>query len=75
MGRTAIFELAGGPTVKQAIAKGVDGKVLRQAAIKDGMRPLADAGLAMVAAGECSLDELQRVFAVKKEAGPAGVKR
>jgi hypothetical protein len=75
MGRTAIFELAAGPTVKQAIAKGVDGKVLRQAAARDGMRPLADAGLAMVAAGECSLEELQRVFAVKKEAGPAGVKR
>jgi type II secretory ATPase GspE/PulE/Tfp pilus assembly ATPase PilB-like protein len=75
MGRAAIFELAAGPTVKQAIAKAVDGKVLRQAAVKDGMRPLADAGLAMVAAGQCSLEELQRVFAVKKEAGPAGAKR
>jgi hypothetical protein len=75
MTRTAIFELAAGPTVKQAIAKGVDGKILRQAAVRDGMRPLADAGLALVAAGDCSLEELQRVFAVKKEAGAAGVKR
>jgi type II secretory ATPase GspE/PulE/Tfp pilus assembly ATPase PilB-like protein len=78
VGRTAIFELAAGPTLRQAIAKGVDPKVLRQAAVKDGMRSLADEGLATVAAGTSSLDEMQRVFAVKaarKEAGAAGPKK
>jgi type II secretory ATPase GspE/PulE/Tfp pilus assembly ATPase PilB-like protein len=78
MGRTAIFELAAGPTVRQAIAKGVDAKVLRQAAVKDGMRSLADEGLAAVVAGASSLEEMQRVFAVKtaqKEAGAAGPKK
>ncbi len=69
VGRTAIFELAAGPTVRQAIAKQVDPKVLRQAAVKDGMRPLTEEGLAAVAAGLSSLDEMQRVFGVKKEAG------
>jgi type II secretory ATPase GspE/PulE/Tfp pilus assembly ATPase PilB-like protein len=75
VGRTAIFELAAGPTVRQAIAKEVDAKVLRQAAVKDGMRPLSEEGLAVVAAGLTSLDEMQRVFGTKKEAGtPAASK-
>ena len=75
IGRTAIFELAAGPTVRQAVAKQVDPKVLRQAAVKDGMRPLSDEGLAAIAAGVTSLDEIQRVFAVKKEpAAVAGAK-
>ena len=75
VGRTAIFELAAGPTVRQAIAKAVDAKVLRQAAVKDGMRPLTEEGLAVVAAGLTSLDEMQRVFGTKKEAGtPAASK-
>ena len=75
VGRTGIYELAAGPTVRQAIAQKVDPKVLRQAAIKDGMRPLADEGLGAVAAGVSSLDEIQRAFAVKKEAGPSGSKK
>lgn len=75
MGRTAIFELAAGTTVKLALAKGVDSKTLRQAALKDGMRPLSEAGLALVAAGETSLEELQRVFSAKKETASAGAKR
>lgn len=75
VGRTAIFELAAGPTVRQAIAKQVDLKVLMQAAVKDGMRALADEGLAAVAAGTTSVDEIQRVFAGKKEpATAAGAK-
>jgi type II secretory ATPase GspE/PulE/Tfp pilus assembly ATPase PilB-like protein len=69
VGRTAIFELAAGPTIRQAIAKEVDAKVLRQAAVKDGMRPLSEEGLVVVAAGLTSLDEMQRVFGAKKEAG------
>ena len=75
IGRTGIFELAAGPTVRQAIAQHVDPKVLRQAAVKDGMRPLSDEALALVAAGLSSLDEMQRVFGAKKEAGtPAASK-
>ena len=69
IGRTAIYELAAGPTLRQAIAQQVDVKVLRQAAFKDGMRPLSDEGLAVVATGLTPLDEVQRVFAAKKEAG------
>jgi hypothetical protein len=78
VGRTAIFELAAGPTVRQAIAKGVDAKVLRQAAVKDGMRSLPEEGLGAVAAGVSSLDEMQRIFAAKpakKEAGVAVTKK
>ena len=75
VGRTAIYELAAGPTVRQAIAQSVDSKVLRQAAVKDGMRPLSDEGLAAVAAGLTPLDEIQRVFAAKKDGGSsAGTK-
>jgi type II secretory ATPase GspE/PulE/Tfp pilus assembly ATPase PilB-like protein len=75
IGRTAIYELAAGPTIRQAIAQQVDAKVLRQAAVKDGMRLLSDEGLAVVATGLTPLDEVQRVFAAKKEAGAvAGTK-
>jgi type II secretory ATPase GspE/PulE/Tfp pilus assembly ATPase PilB-like protein len=69
IGRTALYELAAGPTLRQAIAQHVDGKVLKQAAVKDGMRPLSEEGLAVVATGLTPLDEVQRVFAAKKEAG------
>ena len=44
--------------------------MLRQAAVKDGMRPLSEEGLAVVATGLTSLDEMQRVFGAKKEAVP-----
>ena len=71
VGRTAIYELAAGPTVRQAIDQSVDAKVLRQAAVKDGMRSLSDEGLVAVAAGLTPLDEFQRVFATKKEPGAA----
>ena len=55
--------------------RAVDAKVLRQAAVKDRMRPLSEEGLAVVAAGLTSLDEMQRVFGTKKEAGtPAASK-
>ena len=71
VGRTAIYELAAGPTVRQAIDQSVDAKVLRQAAVKDGMRSLSDEGLVAVAAGLTPLDEFQMVFATKKEPGAA----
>jgi len=75
MGRTAIYELASGPTLRQAIAKQGDATLLRKAAVRDGMQSLADAGRALIAEQISSQEELQRVFAVKKEAGPAGAKR
>ena len=74
-GRTAIYELASGATLRQQLAAETDPRVLRQAAVKDGMRSLRDEGLAAVAAGTTALEELQRVFAVKKEAGPPGAKK
>ena len=73
IGRTGLFELAAGSTVRQAIAQHVDPKILRQAAVKDGMHPLSDEGLAFVATGLSSLDEMQRVFSSKKEAGTPAV--
>lgn len=59
--RTGIFELAGGEVFSAAILKG-DRKLLSQAAVKDGMRPLGVAALDMVLAGETSLEERQRVL-------------
>lgn len=64
MGRTAIFELASGPTVRKAIAQQADPQLMRKAAVHDGMVPLRDAGMALVVDGVTSLEELQRVFAV-----------
>jgi type II secretory ATPase GspE/PulE/Tfp pilus assembly ATPase PilB-like protein len=65
-GRMPIFELASGATFRKAIAEKADPKLLRQAAVKDGMRPLADMGMELVIEGVTSLDEMQRVFAAKK---------
>jgi hypothetical protein len=59
--RTGIFELAGGDAFSQAILKG-DRKLLAQAAVKDGMRPLGVAALDMVLTGDTSLEERQRVL-------------
>jgi type II secretory ATPase GspE/PulE/Tfp pilus assembly ATPase PilB-like protein len=62
LGRAAIFELASGPTIRKAVAAGVDATTLRKAAVQDGMKPLRDAGLALVLEGVTSVDEVQRVF-------------
>lgn len=75
MGRTAIFELASGPTLRKAIASQADPQVLRKAAVQDGMVPLRDAGLALVMEGVTSLEELQRVFAVPAAKKPAATGR
>lgn len=61
-GRTGIFEVAGGPTVRLAIEKKVDVKTSQKAAVKDGMKPLADSAMRLVVDGRTSLDEVQRVF-------------
>ena len=62
VGRTAIFEIASGSTLRQAIAAKADGKILRQAAVKDGMQPMREAGMGLVVEGVTSIEELQRVF-------------
>ena len=62
MGRTGIFEIASGPTLNAAIAAGADAKVQRQAAVKDGMKPLKRDGLAKVAVGVTGIEEIQRVL-------------
>ena len=62
LGRTAMCELAAGPTLRAALAKGSDAKVLRQAAAKDGMVTIVDEARRLVAAGVTSFDEVQRVF-------------
>lgn len=64
-GRTAIFELASGPTLRQAVAKKVDAATLRRAAEKDGLQPMRDEGLKLVLDNVTGLEELQRVFAAK----------
>jgi hypothetical protein len=63
MGRTGVFELASGPALRQAITAGEPPQALRAAAVKGGMRPLAAAGLRLVADGVTSLEEVQRVLA------------
>lgn len=62
LGRTAVFELASGSTFRQAIAAKAAPKILRQAAAKDGMQPMREAGMALVVEGVTSLEEMQRVF-------------
>ena len=74
MGRTAIHELASGPTFRKAIAACSDTAIVRKAAIQDGMKQLRDAGMALVLEGVTSLDELQRVFAVAG-AAPAAARK
>ncbi len=70
LGRTAVFELASGSTFRQAIAAKADPKLLRQAAVKDGMQPMREAGMALVVEGVTSLEEMQRVFAATVAARP-----
>jgi hypothetical protein len=74
MGRTAIFELASGPTLRKAVAAKAEPQVVRRAAVQDGMVMLRDAGMALVLEGVTSLEELQRVFAAPaaKKAAPGG---
>ena len=64
-GRTAIFELASGETLRMAIAKKADAQVLRQAAAKDGLKPMRDEGMRLVLDGTTALEEMQRIFAPK----------
>lgn len=71
VGRTGLFELASGSTLRRLIATGAGADQLRQGAVKDGMQPLRDAGMQLVVAGVTSLDEIQRALAGKAPAAPA----
>jgi general secretion pathway protein E len=62
VGRTGIFEIASGKTLAHYLAKNADAKVLRQAAVKDGMKPLQQEGLATVLRGTTSIEEIRRIF-------------
>lgn len=73
-GRTGVFEIAGGQTVRLAIAKKVDRDTLLKAAVKDGMRRLSDAAMRLVMDGTTSLEELQRVFKPSSKPAAAAVK-
>lgn len=70
LGRVAIFELASGPTVRKAVAAGTDAATVRKAAVQDGMKPLRDAGMALVLEGVTSMEEVQRVFAAAQPQQP-----
>jgi len=77
VGRTAIFELASGTTLRKYLAQpNSDAKTLKKAAGQDGLRSFKKAGMDLVAAGTTSVVELQRVLAAtKEEAGESGKKR
>jgi type IV pilus assembly protein PilB len=62
-GRTAVFELASGELIRRGIAAGAAADQLRQAAVKDGMRLLRDAGIQLVIDGVTSIEEVQRALA------------
>jgi hypothetical protein len=64
-GRTAVFELASGELIRRGIAAGASGEQLRQAAVKDGMRPIRDAGIQLVIDGVTSLEEVQRALSAQ----------
>lgn len=62
MNRMAIFEVASGENLRRALAGKADRNVLRQAALKDGMKQLKDEGMALALKGTTSMEEMQRVF-------------
>ena len=65
LGRTAVFELASGGTLRRTIGSGGSPDQTRKAALADGMQPLRDAALTLVVEGATSLDEIQRALAAK----------
>ena len=67
VGRIGAFELASGVTLRKGLAKGVDTATLKKAAIKDGYLPTRDQGMELVLNGGTSLEEMQRIFAAKKQ--------
>jgi len=70
IGRTGLFELASGGTLRRLIAAGATPEQLRQGAVKEGMQPLRDAGMQLVVAGTTSLEEIQRALSGKPPTPP-----
>ena len=70
-GRTGLFELASGGALRRLVAAGATPEQLRQGAVKEGMQPLRDGGMQLVAAGATSLEEIQRALTGKPVAAPA----
>ena len=61
------------PELTELLARGAETPDIRRAALAGGMRILAKSGVARVAAGQTTLDELDRVIGPPSEAGaPAG---
>jgi general secretion pathway protein E/type IV pilus assembly protein PilB len=65
LGRLAVFELASGVGLRKAIAASATPEEIRKASIADGMRPLKDAAVDVIASGVTSLDEVQRALSAK----------
>ncbi len=62
LGRTGIYELLEvTDPIRQLVTGNADASTLRQQALKMGMRPLRQAGLAKVLAGETTVEEILRV--------------
>ncbi|MCI4625453.1 MAG: type II secretion system ATPase GspE [Candidatus Magnetoovum sp. WYHC-5] len=62
MGRTAIFELLQvNSHITQLINRGINAQVIKEEAIKNGMRPLRSSGLHKAATGITTLAEVMRV--------------
>ncbi|MCW8859242.1 MAG: type II secretion system ATPase GspE, partial [Deltaproteobacteria bacterium] len=62
LGRTGLYELLEvTDPIRQLVTSNADASTIRQQALKMGMRPLRQAGLAKVLAGETTVEEILRV--------------
>lgn len=62
LGRTGLYELLEvTDPIRQLVTSNADAATIRQQALKMGMRPLRQAGLAKVLAGETTVEEILRV--------------
>ena len=74
-GRIGLFELAAGDTCRRVAAVGGSVDQLRQAAVKDGMLSLRNAGRRLVSEGTTSREEIERVLAIASPATESGGSR
>lgn len=62
LGRTGLYELLEvTDPIRRLVTENADAATIRQQALKQGMRPLRQAGLAKVVAGETTVEEVLRV--------------
>ena len=71
LARTGAFELATGMPLKKKIAQQVEIAEMRKAASQSGYVPMREQGMDLVLSGVTSLEEMQRVFASKKQKRPS----